>query len=153
LARVTAFQAVGRGFESRLPLGIQFGVCKFIRLEKKMQFNFEKLIVWQKSMELVDLVYNLVKRFPKTETIILVPQLLRAANSVPANIAEGSYRQSKKEFIQFLYIAKGSVAETLTLLEVSYNRKYATKEEREEIRSLCKDILNLLSALIKSLSK
>ncbi len=118
-----------------------------------MQFNFEKLIVWQKSMELVDLVYTLVKRFPKTETIILVPQLLRAANSVPANIAEGSYRQSNKEFIQFLYIAKGSVAETLTLLEVSYRRKYIIQEEKEKIRILCKDIFNLLSALIKSLSK
>ncbi len=117
-----------------------------------MQFNFEKLIVWQKSMELVDLVYNLVRRFPKSETIILVPQLLRAVNSVPSNIAEGSYRQSKKEFIQFLYIAKGSVSEVLTLLEISMRRKYIDQEENEKIRILCRDILNLLSALIKSLS-
>ena len=124
-----------------------------MRLEiKKVQFNFEKLIVWQKSMELVDRVYSLVELFPKKEANILIPQLLRAANSVPANIAEGSYRQSKKEFVQFLYIAKGSLSETLTLLEVSYNRKYVNKEEREKIRSLCKDIFNLLSALIKSLS-
>jgi four helix bundle protein len=70
-----------------------------------MQFNFEKLIVWQKSMELVDWIYDLVKKFPRSETIILIPQLLRAANSVPCNIAEGSYRQSKKEFTQFLFIA------------------------------------------------
>ena len=117
-----------------------------------MQFNFEKLIVWQKSMELVDWIYDLVKKFPRTETIILIPQLLRAANSVPCNIAEGSYRQSKKEFIQFLFIAKGSLSETLTLLEVAYKRKYISEEEREKIRILSKDIFNLLSALIKSLS-
>ena len=118
-----------------------------------MQFNYEKLIVWQKSMELVDLVYKLIRNFPNSENSILVPQILRAANSIPANIAEGSYRQSNKEFVQFLYIAKGSVSETLTLLEISYRRKYIIQEEREEIRILCKDILNLLSALVKSLFK
>ena len=117
-----------------------------------MQFNFEKLIVWQKSMELVDWIYDLVKKFPRSETIILIPQLLRAANSVPCNIAEGSYRQGKKEFIQFLFIAKGSLSETLTILEVAYKRKYISEEEREKIRILSKDIFNLLSALIRSLS-
>lgn len=76
-----------------------------------MQFNFEKLVVWQKSMELVDWICDLVKKFPRSETIILIPQLLRAANSVPCNIAEGSYRQSKKQFIQFLFIAKGSLGD------------------------------------------
>jgi len=117
-----------------------------------MQFNFEKLIVWQKSMELVDWIYDLVKKFPRSETIILIPQLLRAANSVPCNIAEGSYRQSKKQFIQFLFIAKGSLSETLTLLEVVYKRRYISEEEREKIRFLSKDIFNLSSALIRSLS-
>ena len=102
-------------------------------------------------MELVDFVYNLVKSFPKSENSVLIPQLLRAVNSVPANIAEGSYRRSNKEFIQFLYVAKGSVSETLTLLEIANRRRYITREQREEIRALCKDILNLLSALTKSL--
>ena len=117
-----------------------------------MQFNFEKLIVWQKSMELVDRIYDLVRSFPRGETLILTPQLLRAANSVPCNIAEGSYRQGKKGFIQFLFIAKGSLSETLTLVEVAYKRKYVDLEEREKIRNLSRDILNLPSALIKSLS-
>jgi four helix bundle protein len=121
-------------------------------LEGKIEFNFEKLIVWQKSMELVDFVYSLVKRFPKNENNILVPQLLRAVNSVPSNIAEGSYRRSKKKFVQFLYVAKGSLSETLTLLETSDRRKYITQEERDKTRTICKDIFNLLSALIKSLS-
>jgi len=103
-------------------------------------------------MELVDFVYNLVERFPKNENNILVPQLLRAVNSVPSNIAEGSYRRSKKEFVQFLYVAKGSLSETLTLLEISNRRKYITQEERDKTRTICKDIFNLLSALIKSLS-
>ncbi|MDP3025985.1 MAG: four helix bundle protein [candidate division Zixibacteria bacterium] len=103
-------------------------------------------------MELVDLVYDLIKKFPRSEAIILVPQLLRATNSVPCNIAEGSYRQSKKEFTQFLFIAKGSLSETLTLQEVAYKRKYVNEEEREKIRTLSKDIFNLLSALIRALS-
>jgi four helix bundle protein len=103
-------------------------------------------------MDLVNLVYDLVKKFPRSEANILIPQLLRAANSVPCNIAEGSYRQGKKEFIQFLFIAKGSLSETLTLVEVAYKRKYVDLEEREKIRNLSRDILNLLSALIKSLS-
>ena len=103
-------------------------------------------------MELVDFVYNLIKRFPKSENSILIPQILRAVNSAPANVAEGSYRRSKKEFVQFLYVAKGSVSEMLTLIEISNRRKYITQEERDKIRILCKDIFNLLSALIKSLS-
>ena len=103
-------------------------------------------------MELVNRIYDLGKKFQRSETIILVPQLLRAANSVPCNIAEGSYRQSKKEFVQFLFIAKGSLSESLTLLEVAYKRKYISEEEREKIRILSKDIFNLLSALVRSLS-
>jgi four helix bundle protein len=98
------------------------------------------------------LFYDLAKKIPRSETIILIPQLLRAANSVPCNIAERGYRQSKKEFIQFLYIAKGSSSEVLTLLEISRQRKYITQEEEEKIRLISKCIVNLLSALIRSLS-
>ena len=117
-----------------------------------MQFNFEKLIVWQKGMELVDLVYDLAERFPKKEAHVLVPQLLRAINSVPSNVAEGSYRRTKNEFIQHLYIAKGSLAEVLTLIEIARRRNYINAEEQLKIKILSKEFFNLLASLIKKLS-
>src|SRR4030042_1134915 len=90
-------------------------------------FGFKKLIVWQKAVELADAVYRVSEEFPKRESNILIPQLFRAINSVPANIAEGSFRQSKKEFIQFLFIAKGSLAEAITYFEVAFRQKYFDK--------------------------
>ena len=118
-----------------------------------MQFNFEKLIVWQKAMELVDLVYDMTERYPKNEAHVLVPQLLRAINSVACNVAEGSYRQTKREFIQHLYIAKGPLSEALTLMEISRRRNYIDGEEHLKIKLLSKQFFNLLAALVKKLSK
>jgi len=77
-------------------------------LEKEVKdFAFRRLIVWQRAVELADTVYKISERFPKRESPVLIPQLFRAINSVPANIAEGSFRRSKKEFMQFLFVAKG----------------------------------------------
>ncbi len=82
-------------------------------------FGFRRLIVWQKAVDLSDIVYKISDKFPKRESNILIPQLCRAINSVPANIAEGSFRHSKKEFVQFLYVAKGSLAESITYFELA----------------------------------
>ena len=101
---------------------------------------------------MVDLVYSMTERFPKNEAHILVPQLLRAINSVPCNVAEGSYRQTKKEFIQHLYIAKGSLSEALTLIEISKRRNYINAEEHLRIKLLSKEFFNLLVSLVKRLS-
>jgi hypothetical protein len=68
-------------------------------------YRFEKLEVWQKSMDFCELVYKRSSNFPKTETYGPVSQLRRAATSIPLNIAEGSACRTKKEFIQFLTIA------------------------------------------------
>ena len=68
-----------------------------------MQENYQKLEVWKKSMDLVELVYALVKKLPKEETYALSDQIRRAVVSIPSNIAEGQSRGSK-EFVQFLKI-------------------------------------------------
>ena len=73
--------------------------------------NFKELVVWQKSMELTLIIYHLVKHFPKEEMYALTSQICRAAVSIPSNIAEGQGRQSKAEFLNFLSIANGSLAE------------------------------------------
>jgi len=76
--------------------------------------NYRELIVWQKSMDLVELVYQATKAFPKEELYGLTNQVRRAAVSIPSNIAEGQARQSTAEFKNFLSIAQGSRAETET---------------------------------------
>ena len=76
--------------------------------------SFQDLIVWQKATDLVIEVYNLVKELPKEEQYALSDQMRRAAVSIPSNIAEGQSRNSTKEFIQFLSVAKGSNAELQT---------------------------------------
>jgi four helix bundle protein len=77
---------------------------------KKKDMNYIELDVWKYSRELVKLVYMLTKSFPKEEVYGLTNQIRRSVVSVPSNIAEGIGRQSNKETIHFLYIAKGSFA-------------------------------------------
>ena len=72
------------------------------------------LLVWQEAMELVQEIYNVTALFPKEEVYALTNQMRRAAVSVPSNIAEGAARTGKKEFLQFLSIARGSLSELET---------------------------------------
>ena len=81
--------------------------------------NYRDLVVWQRAIDLVPEVYQLVKKLPKEETYALGDQLRRAVVSIPANAAEGQARQHHKEFLQHLSIAKGSLAELHTLLTVA----------------------------------
>ena len=71
--------------------------------------NWCDLVIWQKSHEVVKLIYNLLKKFPKDENFILVSQIKRAAISIPANIVEGHSKNGKKGFLKFLYISRGSL--------------------------------------------
>ena len=76
--------------------------------------SYRDLVVWQKSMELTEEIYRLVKTLPREETYGLSDQMRRAVVAVPSNIAEGHGRNSEKEFIRFLCMAKGSVFELET---------------------------------------
>jgi len=116
-----------------------------------MQFHFEKLTVWQDAMELVVRVYTVTKMFPKEEQFGLTSQIRRAAVSVSANIAEGRGRYHPKEFIQFLYMARGSLYETITLTKVASTLNYLKEVDRELTLNQCQVIGSKLSGLINSL--
>jgi len=113
---------------------------------------FKDLIVWQKAYSLILDIYKITKKFPKSETYALTQQLQRAAVSVQANIAEGHERQYKKEYLQFLSIAKGSLTEVETYLLLSKDLAYISAEEYEKLEESRKEIGRLLYGLIKSLS-
>jgi len=95
---------------------------------KKELKTHKDLVIWQKSIDLVENVYALTKNFPREEMFALASQMRRAAVSIPSNIAEGAARQSNKEFIQFLYVALGSLSELETQCIIS-NRLGFIKDE------------------------
>ena len=86
--------------------------------------SYQDLYVWQKSMDLVQIIYNLVKLLPKDEIYVLSNQMRRAVISIPSNIAEGQSRYSRKEFINFLSIAQGSNAELNTQILICEQLNY-----------------------------
>jgi four helix bundle protein len=86
--------------------------------EDEFIFPFEKLEIWQCAVDLADYVLNLMESFPANKHFRLIGQMEAAVSSVAQNSAEGKGRQHKKEFIQFLYIAEGSLFEVLTLTEL-----------------------------------
>jgi four helix bundle protein len=102
-------------------------------------------------MDLVPMVYEQVKRLPKQETYALGDQLRRAAISIPANIAEGHARQHTKEYIQHLSIAKGSLAEVDTLLELAERLGYLEGSSLTETRRAIVDLRMPLQGLINKL--
>jgi four helix bundle protein len=115
-----------------------------------MQFNFEKLISYQKSLEYVDFVYNITEHFPKNEQFALTDQFRRAAVSVSLNIGEGS-SGTKKEFINFLRISNRSLRECVVCTTIACKRKYITEDIHEKPRTLLVEIAKLNSGLLNSL--
>lgn len=113
--------------------------------------NFKDLIVWQKSMRLVKEVYRVIKLLPKEELYSLSDQTRRSAISIPSNIAEGQARNSMKEFIQFLAIAKGSKAELETQLLLCVEINYLTNSDIDKAINLIQEIGKMIYALQKSL--
>ena len=111
--------------------------------------NFKKLIVWQKAMDLVDEVYALQRGFPKTEVFGLGDQLRRAVVSIPSNIAEGSGRNSSKDVGHFLSIARGSVYEVVTQLNVAQRQGFVSDIALTE--SHANEIARILTSMISKL--
>ena len=116
-----------------------------------MAFKFEKLIVWQKAVDLSDKVDQLTKGFPKEELYILTSQIKRAADSVSLNIAEGSTGQSNAEFNRFLGYTLRSDIEVVGCLHLSKRRKCISDADFNELYALCEEILAMLNALRNSL--
>jgi four helix bundle protein len=111
--------------------------------------NHKNLEVWKKSMDLVLQVYQITNLFPDTEKFGLTSQMRRAAVSIPSNIAEGAARKSDKEFIQFLYIALGSLAEVETQYLIAIRLQYLNDDLKvdnsiNEVKSLIIGMKNYL---------
>ena len=113
--------------------------------------NFEKLEVWKKAHRLVLSIYAITKTFPKEEKYSLVDQLRRSACSVPTNIVEGNERHSKKEYIQFLYTAKASLAETRYHFLLARDLRYISTIQYDSLMNESVEIGKMLNALIKYL--
>ncbi|MFH0788475.1 MAG: four helix bundle protein [Pseudomonadota bacterium] len=114
-------------------------------------FPFEKLEVWHLAKNLAEYVLELLEKIPVYKHMRLVGQMEAAVASPAQNIAEGKGRQYKKEFIQFLYIAEGSIFEVVTLNEIFKGKRLFTDEESKEIRKRCEEIDRKLNGLINAL--
>ncbi len=117
------------------------------------QSRYKDLLVWQKSLALVDQVIELIDNLETSRKHYrLYDQLESATTSVPMNIAEGKGRNSKKEFLHFLYIARGSLYETLTLLELFKLRKWISKDQFDELECSSNQIAKMINGLIKTIA-
>ncbi len=105
------------------------------------------LLVWQRAMDLVDLIYEVAERLPPSENYGLAAQITRAAVSVPANIAEGQARSTAKDFANFLAIAKGSLMETETLLMIAVRRSYVSETAAGVAFAQITEISKMLTSL------
>jgi four helix bundle protein len=114
-------------------------------------FPFEKLEIWHLAIDLADFVLKILESFPKDKYYRLIGQTEAAVSSIGQNIAEGKGRQYKKEFIQYLYVAEGSLFELLTLVEIFKRRGIMNEQEANEIRVRAETIDRKLHGLVNSL--
>ena len=113
--------------------------------------SFRDLEVWKRSMVLAERVYQATAGFPREEGYGLTSQLRRAAVSIPSNIAEGQSRNSTGEFLQFLGMARGSLAELMTQVDLAGRLGYLPPERLENLESLATEVSKMLSGLMRSL--
>ena len=113
-----------------------------------MEFNFYHLKIWQKAHQLTLDIYKITISFPKHELYGITSQLRRASSSVPANIVEGYSRRGKKEFVQFLYQARGSLDETIYFLILSKDLRYITNEKFNSLVKLASELMKMLNSFI-----
>ena len=115
------------------------------------QFDFERLHVWQKSIEFVDHALTIVESLNSDRKHYrLMEQFESACASIPQNIAEGKGRSSNKEYLRFLHFARGSVYEVITLLVIFKNRNWIAEEQYQFLRVEITGIVKMLNALITS---
>jgi len=121
-------------------------------MEKEVK-GFRTLNAWKKAYELALEIYRLSKKFPKQEVYALTSQLQRAAVSVPANIAEGYERNHRKEYLQYLYIAKGSLGEVETYLLLAKDLGYMTEKDFAAISQMRDETARIIKGLVRSLER
>jgi four helix bundle protein len=114
--------------------------------------DFRDLRVWDEAMQLTEVVYEVTGRFPTAERFGLVSQLRRAAVSIPSCIAEGNARGSTKDYLRFLAMAKGSLAELQTQVLLAARLGFATQPEANRIQEKATSVSFLLQSLRKALN-
>ena len=115
--------------------------------------SYRELEVWKKSMKVVTEVYRITRSFPREELYALTSQLRRAAISIPSNIAEGWGRNSTKEYMQFLRIARGSLLELETQLTISQNLAYLNTSVLQSMLQITAEVNKMINAMINKLGK
>lgn len=114
--------------------------------------NYQELIVWQRSMDLVEEIYRTTKAFPREELYALTSQIRRAAVSIPSNIAEGQGRRTTADFLRHLSIAYGSLREIETQAMIAHRLTYIAQANLESVMNRAGEIGRLLNGLMSSLA-
>ncbi len=118
--------------------------------KKSVIKSYKDLVVWQKSMLLTNKIYSLTRNFPEVEKYGLSLQMRRCSVSIPSNIAEGWGRNSNKAFAYFLNVARGSLYELQTQVEIAYNLEYI--DCMESTSSLIDEIGKMIYSLIQKIN-
>lgn len=121
--------------------------------EPQSRKGYHSLLVWAKAKDLVVDIYKVTENFPEEEVYGLTSQMRRASISIVLNIVEGQRRQSRKEFLRFLDIANGSLAELEACIEIAYSLRYIPRGTLSEIEIRRREIAYMLSAFIKAVKK
>lgn len=114
--------------------------------------SYKDLLVWQKGIDLVNVVYHETGKFPKEELYGLTSQIRRAAVSIPANIAEGWGRDSTKNYLQFLKISRGSLFELETMLIICFNQKYINESTLHLLLPSINELSKMLNSMMTKLN-
>jgi len=124
------------------------------RVANMVRFSFEDLEVWQKAVDFAKMIIDLSEQIETNRRHFrLIEQLEASSTSVALNIAEGKGRHSKKEFIQFLYVSRGSLYEAITLITIFHKNKWINDEQMDVIKQFADQIGKMLSGLIASIKK
>jgi four helix bundle protein len=116
-------------------------------------FGFQKLEVWKLAVNYADLIYRITRIFPDDERFGLTSQLRRASVSISSNIAEGSGRNSSRDFVRFIAIAYGSVMETVSQATVAQRQGFLSQQRLDEIGNMAERLAQMLSRLRSSLNR
>jgi four helix bundle protein len=117
-----------------------------------MSSSFQDLRVWQDSMAVVVEIYKETATFPKSEWSGLISQMRRAAVSVPSNIAEGKGLRTNKEFLKFLYTARGSLMELQTQVMIARELRYLHEDRSKDLLDRCSKVGRSLAGLINAIA-
>lgn len=118
-------------------------------MENTRANSYKDLIVWQRAIELVIVVYELTDQFPKEEIFGLTSQMRRSAVSIPSNIAEGRYRGTKSDYLHFLRVSYGSGAELETQIAIAKKLPKTKSFNYSKVDSLSEETMKMLNAMIR----